>query len=569
MKRCRIYIAICVLAKWIALIGNLVLMTVLTVFLAELYEGHAETHAFIKTALVSIGVLLVRFAMHLLEAKMRFLCIKTMKITLREQIYTKLLRLGTTYKEQVSVGGLLQDTVEGVDQLEHYYGTLLPDFFYGMLATLTLFGYLFTIQYNTAVFLLLGTACIPFAIAAARTLTQKAYSQYWDRYKTVSNTFLENLRGLTTLKIYQADHVKYHAMKADNEELRKMGMKVALIRLDAITVMDFIACAGTALGVVLAISGLMTGRLVLDGCLHILVLSAEFFLPMRTMGEHFHHAMKGRVAGGKIRKLLSLQERKKKDTKEPKFWELSCTNLRFSYDGRREILQGVTMQFPVCSLTAIVGESGCGKSTLADILMDRHTGYVGQVLAGGIPLTEIAQESVMRHITYVGHQPHFFHATVAENLRLAKPHAADEELWQVLDRVHIGDALRRRQGLNTVMEEQDIHLSGGQLQRISIARAILHDSPVYIFDEATSNMDGESERYAMEQIYGLAKNKTVVLISHHLSNVMKADRIYVMEQGTVVQSGTHEALLGQAGLYRKLWHVQHCTAYERNGGDPA
>ncbi len=568
MRRCRIYIAIHVLAKWIALIGNLVLMTVLTVFLAELYEGHANSHAFIKTAVVSAGVLFVRFCMHLLEAKMRYLCIKTMKTTLRERIYTKLLRLGATYKEQVSTGGLLQDTVEGVDQLEHYYGTFLPEFFYGILATLTLFGYLFTIQYNTAIFLLLGTAFIPFAIAAAQTLAQKAYNQYWNRYKNVSNTFLENLRGLTTLKIYQADQMKYNEMKADNEELRKMGMKVALIRLDAITVMDFIACVGTAVGVVLAISGFMTGKLVLDGCLHILVLASEFFLPMRTMGEHFHHAMKGRVAGEKIHKLLSLSERKRKDSKEPESWELSCENLHFSYDGRREILQGVTMQFPVCSLTAIVGESGCGKSTLADILMDRHAGYTGRVLAGGIPLTEIAQDNLMRHITYVGHQTHFFHATVADNLRLAKPNASDEELWQVLDRVHIGDALRRRQGLNTVMEEQDIHLSGGQLQRISIARAILHDSPVYIFDEATSNMDGESERYAMEQIYGLAKNKTVLLISHHLPNVMKADRIYVMEQGTVVQIGTHEALLGEEGLYRKLWHVQHRTTCEVNGGDP-
>lgn len=567
MKGTRRYIALNVLVKWISLVANLVLMTILTIFMEELYLGHAHKAQFIRTILISSGVLAVRFVCHLLEAKLSFRAVSVMKRRLRGEIYQKLLRLGSAYKEHVPTGSLLQDAVEGVDRLEVYYGTLVPDFFYGILATLTLFGYLWTIHYKTAIYLLLAVVLIPFAIALVQTMAKKQNEAYWHQYTKVSHLFLENLRGLTTMKIYGADQVRHQEMNEESEQLRKQGLKVAFLRLDTITVMDLIACLGLALASVLAISGFIHHQLHLEGSLHILVLAAEFFLPMRLMGEHFHYAMKGRAAGKKIRKLLDSPERRRGEEQFPVPCALTCRDVRFSYDETREILRGIDMEFREGTVTAIVGESGCGKSTLADILMGRHTGYTGTVLAGNVPVLEISEASLLREITYVGHKPYFFHGTVGENLRLAKPSATDEELWQVLDHVQIGDALRRRQGLETVMAEADLHLSGGQLQRIGLARAILHNSSVYIFDEATSNMDGQSEHYAMEAIYALGKEKTVILISHRLPNVMHADRIYVMEQGRVVEWGAHQALLEQKGLYARLWSMQHRIECSRKGGD--
>ncbi len=567
MKGTRLYIAISVWVKWLALVANLVLMTILTIFLEELYLGHADRTAFLRTIFIAFGVLAVRFLCPVIEARLSFKAVSVMKRKVRGEIYQKLLRLGASYKEQVPTGALLQDAVEGVDQLEVYYGTLIPDFFYGVLATITLFGYLWTIHFETALYLLLSVALIPFAIALVGTIAKKQHRAYWTQYTRVSHLFLENLQGLTTLKIYGGDEARHRAMNRESETLRKQGLKVALLRMDTITVMDLIACLGMALAAVLAISGFATHKLHLEASLHILVLAAEFFLPMRVMGEHFHHALKGRAAGEKIRSLLELSERSHSGKKFPAPCTLSCKNLHFSYDGVREILRGIDMEFPKGTVTAIVGESGCGKSTLADILMDRHAGYTGTVLAGDVPISEIDETSLLREITYVGHKPYFFHGTVRENLLLAKPSACDEEIWQVLDRMQIGDALRRRQGLETVMAEDDLHLSGGQLQRISLARAILHDSSVYIFDEATSNMDGQSEHYAMEAIYALGKEKTVILISHRLPNVMHADRIYVMQQGRVAEWGTHTALLTQKGLYSDLWHLQHRIECSREGGD--
>ena len=567
MKGTRLYIALNVLVKWVGLVANLVLMTILTIFMEELYLGHAHKEEFIRTILIALGVLVIRFVCPLLEARLSFRVVSVMKRNLRGEIYQKLLRLGSSYKEQVPTGSILQDAVEGVDQLEVYYGTLLPDFFYGILATCTLFGYLWTIHFETAIYLLLAVALIPFAIALVRTIAKKGYGEYWSQYTRVSHLFLENLQGLTTMKIYGADGIRHQKMNEESEALRKQGLKVAFLRLDTVTVMDLIACVGMALACVLAISGFTTHHLHLEASLHILVLAAEFFLPMRVMGEHFHHAMKGRASGEKIRTLLAIPERNRAGQNFPISCTLICEDLHFSYDGKREILRGINMEFPRQTVTAIVGESGCGKSTLADILMDRHAGYTGNVLVGNLPISEINEASLLEQITYVGHKPYFFHGTVRENLRLAKSSATDEEIWQVLDRVQIGDALRRRQGLETVMAEADLHLSGGQLQRIALARAILHDSSVYIFDEATSNMDGQSEHYAMEAIYALGKEKTVILISHRLPNVVAANRIYVMERGLAVESGTHESLLKEKGLYANLWSVQHRIECGREGGD--
>ena len=356
-------------------------------------------------------------------------------------------------------------------------------------------------------------------------------------------------------------------MNEQSEHFRKITMKVLTMQLNSITVMDLIAYGGAALGVILATSQFRAGRVDLAGCILIILLAADFFLPMRILGSYFHIAMNGMAASDKIFRLLDLPEPDRKSTPVPEVCTIECKQLHFGYEADREILHGVTMSFPKGCFTAIVGESGCGKSTLASLLMGRNRGFSGSLTVGGVPITELSESSLMEHFTYVSHQSYLFKGTVRDNLLMARPDADDAALWQVLEQVNLASFLRSEQGLNTILQEKGGNFSGGQCQRLALARALLHDSPVYIFDEATSNIDVESENEIMAQIHALAKTKTVILISHRLANVAGADNIYVLDHGTVVEHGTHRALLAENGTYAKLWQAQQELENMTKGGD--
>ena len=277
---------------------------------------------------------------------------------------------------------------------------------------------------------------------------------------------------------------------------------------------------------------------------------------MRLLGSYFHIAMNGMAASDKIFRLLDLPEPESKTGSVPAGCTIECRGLRFSYEPEREILHGVDMSFPRGSFTAVVGESGCGKSTVSAILMGRNKNYSGSVTVGGTELSEIDEGSLMRAVTYVSHRSYLFKGSVRANLLMGKPDASDAELWQVLERVNLADFLRGEDGLDTQLAERAANLSGGQCQRLALARALLHDSEVYIFDEATSNIDVESENDIMREIHALAGVKTVILISHRLANVVSVDNIYVMEGGNVAESGTHGQLLAGRGVYARLWTAQ-------------
>ncbi len=495
---------------------------------------------------------------------MGYLSSKAVKKTLREKIFFKLMELGNAYQENVKTSEVIQVAVEGVDQLETYFGAYLPQFFYAMLAPLTLFLYLSFVNLPSAVVLLICVPLIPVAIAVVQTWAKKLLSKYWGQYTALGDTFLENLQGLTTLKIYQADEFKHQEMNVEAEKFRKITMKVLTMQLNSITIMDFIAYGGAALGIILAATQYRAGGVSLTGCLLIILLAADFFLPMRQLGSFFHIAMNGMAASDKIFRLLDLPVPERKALACPR-GDIVCKKLSYSYEPDREILHGIDLCFPVGSFTAIVGESGCGKSTVASILMGRNKGYFGSVTISGRQLREIDESSLMRGITYIGHQSYLFKGTVRDNLQMGRPGADDAAMWTVLEQVRLADFLRSEQGLDTPLTEKGGNLSGGQCQRLALARALLHDSPVYIFDEATSNIDVESENDIMERIHALAKEKTVILISHRLANVTTADQIYVMEQGRVAESGSHEALLRNHGVYEKLWNAQQ--ALENFGKD--
>ena len=554
VKESKKYVLGNVAFQWIALGANILLMTGIAALLADLYRG--ETGRIWAIAGIAVFALAVRFCCAIGSARMGYLSSKAVKKRLRELIYRKLLGLGTAYSQQVQTSEVVQIAVEGVDQLETYFGAYLPQFFYAVLAPVTLFAVLCFVNVPVAVVLLVCVPLIPAAIAAVQTWAKKLLGKYWGQYTALGDTFLENLQGLTTLKIYQADEFKQRQMNEQAEQFRVITMKVLTMQLNSITIMDLIAYGGAALGMILAVMQLRAGKVDLMGCLLILLLAADFFLPMRQLGSFFHIAMNGMAASEKIFRLLDLPEGEKKGKTCPDTFGIRCRDLSFSYEENRQVLRGVNLDFPQGGFTAIVGESGCGKSTLASILMGRWQGYSGSVTLDGTELREIREDSLMKRITYVGHQSYLFQGTVRENLQMARPGAEDSLLWQVLEQVNLAAFLRGEQGLDTCLKSQGENLSGGQRQRLALARALLHDSPVYIFDEATSNIDVESENDIMQEIYTLAMTKTVILISHRLANVTRADQIYVLDRGNLVGHGTHRELLADNPHYAALWNAQ-------------
>ena len=568
-----------VAAQWCSLAANIAMMTAVTGLLASLFHKTADKNSGFLTAAIAAAAVMIRFICTILSSRMGYLSSKSVKKTLREAIYGKLLRLGASYKEQVNTSEVVQVAVEGVEQLETYFGAYLPQFFYAMLAPLTLFAYLCFVNVPSAAVLLVCVPLIPIAIAAVQTWAKKLLSKYWGQYTALGDTFLENLQGLTTLKIYQSDGFKHEEMNREAEKFRKITMKVLTMQLNSITLMDLIAYGGAALGVIMAATQFRTGDVTLSGCLLIILISADFFIPMRQLGSFFHVAMNGMAASDKIFRLLDLPEPAGKTGLFPEDYGIVCDNLRFSYgenssdeeissdkgnssgqgspsDRGREILRGIRMEFPKGGFVSIVGESGCGKSTVAAVLMGRNRGYRGSVKIGGKELSDIREAELMESITYISHQSYLFKGTVRENLLMGKPDASDTELWAVLERANLAGFLKSEGGLDTLLMENASNFSGGQRQRLALARALLHDSPVYIFDEATSNIDAESENDIMREIHGLAGKKTVILISHRLANVTASDNIYVMDAGNVAESGSHEELLEGDGIYAKLWNTQ-------------
>lgn len=551
------YIAGNVIFQWCSLAANITMMTAITKFFEQLYNKNADTSSVVFTAVVAVIAVAVRFLCATGSARMGYLSSKAVKKTLREKIYKKLLKLGTSYNEKVKTSEVVQVAVEGCDQLETYFGAYLPQFFYAMLAPLTLFIYLSFISVPSAIVLLICVPLIPVSIAAVQTWAKKLLSKYWGQYTALGDTFLENLQGLTTLKIYKSDYFKNDEMNVEAEKFRKITMKVLTMQLNSITIMDLIAYGGAALGVIMAATQFSKGNISISGALLIILLAADFFIPMRQLGSFFHIAMNGMAASDKIFKLLDLPENVQNGTKDyPSDGVIKCKNLSFSYDGEREILHNIDIDFPSGKFISVVGASGCGKSTIASILTGRNKNYTGTVTVGGIPLADIKEESLMKNITYISHQSYLFKGTVRENLLMGKFDANDSELWAVLSKVNLKEFIESENGLDTVLQEKASNFSGGQRQRLALARALLHDSTVYIFDEATSNIDIDSENDIMNQIHNLAKSKTVILISHRLANVEKADLIYVMESGSIVEKGTHSELMQKKGTYFELRTAQ-------------
>lgn len=432
-----------------------------------------------------------------------------------------------------------------------------------MIAPVFLFIVTAFFSLKTAVILLICVPLIPVSIVCVQKIAKRLLSDYWVQYAKLGDSFLESLQGLTMLKIYQSDGHIHDKIHAESERFRRITMKVLTMQLNSVTVMDIFAYGGAAAGIILAVLGFSNAELDLCGFVLIVLLSAEFFLPMRKLGSFFHIAMNGMAASDKIFDLLDLTENE--DGKlTVNSGDISFDNVNFSYDDSREILKNISMEFPEKSFTAIIGECGCGKSTAAGILSGKNKGYSGSVKIGGNELREISEKSLTESVTLISCGSYIFGGTVRENLLMADKNADDERLWSVLERVRLEEFFRNENGLDTELASGGANLSGGRRQRLALARGILHDSDIYIFDEATSNIDVESEECILSEIHKMSAEKTVIMITHRLANAVGADRIYAFEKGKIAESGTHSELVQKGGIYTKLREKQ--SSLEAIGG---
>ena len=560
------YIVYTILWQWAALLSQ-----VLAVFsIADLLERvvyRAVTVPIIeRTILILVLVVVIRFVCERMGARSSYLACVDVKRILREKIYEKMLKLGASYSEQVSSSEVVQVSTEGVEQLETYFGKYLPQLFYSLIAPLTLFIILCRVSLKASVILLICVPLIPISIVVVQKVAKRLLSNYWSIYTGLGDSFLENLQGLTTLKIYQADQQKADEMDVESQNFRKITMKVLTMQLNSTSVMDIVAYGGAAIGMIVTVREYLAGNVSLAGAFTIILLASEFFIPLRLLGSFFHIAMNGMSASDKIFKILDMEEPKRGEQEiEGEQMDVTLQHVEFSYEPERKVLRDISLTIPSGKFVSLVGLSGCGKSTIAALLTGKNRTFSGQIQINNVPIQEIKESSLMDKITLVRHNSYLFKGTVEENLKMADPSVSREQMEAALRQVNLYEFLQAQNGLNTMLEEQGSNFSGGQRQRLAIARALLHDTPMYIFDEAASNIDVESEDQIMEVIRELAKTKTILFISHRLANVVASDQIYMLENGQITESGTHGELMKKAGSYANMYQKQQELCQVREG----
>ena len=558
MGKSRKYVSAQVLFQWISLLCNIVLMSGIALFLSQLSAG-GNPEVWKKMIWILLSALVIRYACTTLASRMSHRAAKQVKEQLRTMIYEKLLHLGLAYQQKARTSEVVQLAVEGVDQLEVYFGSYLPQLCYSILAPLTLFAVLSFVSLPCAAILFLCVPLIPITIVAVQRFAKKLLGKYWGEYTSLGDSFLENLQGLVTLKIYQADGRYAKKMDEEAEKFRKVTMRVLIMQLNSISVMDLVAYGGAALGIILSVLEYRAGAVTFAECFFIIMISAEFFLPLRLLGSFFHIAMNGNAAADKIFRFLDTPVPEHGTVQKTQGNEICFSHVNFAYTPDAPVLRDVDFAVPEGRFVALVGESGCGKSTIASLVMgENRPKEGGSVTIGGVPVTELTAEALYRKVTRVRHDSYLFAGTVEDNLRMGKADATQKEMEDALLRVDLLKTIREKGGLAMQLEERAANLSGGQKQRLVLARALLHDSDIYIFDEATSNIDVESENRIMEVVRGLAREKTVLLISHRLANVTAADEIFVLQAGTegIAERGTHQELMQRQGYYCRLYEAQ-------------
>ena len=506
-------------------------------------------------AITAIVAIIVRYIASRLTGDLKDVLGRKVKKDLRARTYDKILRLGVKSTDGMSMAGLTQVSMEGIEQLDLYYSTYLPQFFFSMIAPFILFAICVGIDWRTSLVLLACVPLIPVSIVAVSKYAKKIFAKYWGKYTSMGDGFLDSVQGLKELKIFRADAARQVRMNESAEEFRKITMKVLVMQLASTTIMDLVAFGGAGAGIALSVVGLMNGWLAPASALFLVLVAVEFFLPLRALGSAFHVAMNGASAGKKIISLLN-QPDPVWGEKDAEGRELALENVTFSYDKKRDVLKDVTMNFLEKGMTAIVGESGCGKSTVVNLLIGARRPDKGRVLIGGEKLENVSRTAYYSRLASVSYNTYIFNDTVRANFELAKKGVTDEEIFAALEKVNLSSFIKENGGLDKVITEDANNISGGQKQRLALAVNLVADKDIYVFDEATSNIDVDSEAVIMKNIKEMSAKKSVIVISHRLANVVPADNIYFMRDGQVIENGSHSQLMARKGEYAKLFNVQ-------------
>lgn len=545
-----------VVFQWIGLLANITVMASIAYILSKAFTKPLSFVMIMHFIVLIALCIIVRFICAYASTRMSYQSSRVVKTKYRQLILEQMMRLGKSYNNSVNTSEVVQVAVEGIDQLETYFGQYLPQLVYALLAPLTLFIVIAPLSFSSALILFICVPLIPVTIIAVQKWAKKLLNKYWSQYTALGDTFLENLQGLTTTKIYQSDAYKHQQMNESSEQFRKITMKVLTMQLNSITIMDIIAYGGAALGMIMATISLKNGSISLFIALFIILVAADFFLPMRLLGSYFHIAMNGMAASDKMLRLLDIPINSCNDSCDISDSKITINDLSFGYDDSRKVLKHISLSINPHEFIGIIGESGCGKSTLANLLSGKLTGYQGSLTFGDVEVNKANPKSLNEMILYIGNNAMLFKGSVRDNLLMANAAANDETLNNALKQVNLYNFLQTENGLDTQVNEKGSNFSGGQRQRLALARALLANRLIYIFDEATSNIDSESEADILSVVEQLTQTKTVIFISHRLANVKDANQIYVMDKGSIVQRGTFSQLSNTDGPFKKLWDIQ-------------
>ena len=524
-------------------------------YAAEYASSGSDAQGFILPAIVVVIAMVIRYVTSRRIGDLKDTLGRNVKKDLRQKIYDKIIKLGVRTTDNMSMAGLTQLSMEGVEQLDLYYSAYIPQFFYAMIAPIILFIVTVRINWAVALVLLACVPLIPMSIIAVSRYAKKIFAKYWGKYTSMGDSFLDSVQGLKELKIFQADAAQNIKMNETSEEFRKITMKVLVMQLASTTIMDMVAYGGAGLGIALTIHAVVNGSLSAYAALFLILVAVDFFLPLRAFGSAFHIAMNGASAGNKILSLLA-QPDPVWGNETVDGTDITVKDVTFSYDGTRDILKHASMNFGSTGMYAIVGESGSGKSTVVNLLLGAYHPQQGSILVGNKPLETLSRESYYSHISVVSYNTYIFNETIRQNFMLAKEDVTEDEIFDALKKVNLYDFIIDDGGLDKVITEDAANISGGQKQRLALAINLVANKDIYIFDEATSNIDIESEAIIMNNIKELSKEKSVIVISHRLANVIAADTIYYIEDGEVKEYGTHNDLMNMHEGYAELYTTQ-------------